>query len=93
MREALYLARIRIQQSLVSFGSTVDRLSSVSLADLFARKDLADFVLEALLDFLAICFEHSMCNILSYLNISNLTIFKRLLKTQSSPLKIHVAFK
>jgi hypothetical protein len=87
VREALYLARIRIQQSLVSFGSTVDRLSSVSLADLFARKDLADFLLEALLDFLAIVFEHFMCNILSYLNIKNLPIIKSLLKTESSPLR------
>ncbi len=50
------------------------RLSSVSLADFFARKDLADFLLEALLDFLAIDLAHSVFNILSYLNIKNLPI-------------------
>jgi hypothetical protein len=36
------------------------RLSSVKLADYFARKDLADFLLEALLDFLAYGFAHSV---------------------------------
>jgi hypothetical protein len=44
---------------------TAARLSSVNLADFFARKDLADFLLEALLDFLANGFAHSVCYILS----------------------------
>jgi hypothetical protein len=39
---------------LVKPKPTAARLSSVSLADFFARKDLADFLLEALLDFLAV---------------------------------------
>ncbi len=51
---------------------TAARLSSVSLAAFFVRQDLADCLLEALLDFLANGFAHSMCNILSYLNITNL---------------------
>jgi hypothetical protein len=48
------------------------RQSYVSLADFFAIKDLADFLLEALLDFFANDFAHSVCHILSYLNITNL---------------------
>jgi hypothetical protein len=51
---------------------TAARLSSVSLADFFARQDFADFLIEALLDFLAVGFVHSVCNILSYLNVTNL---------------------
>ena len=46
---------------------TAARLSSGSLADFLARKDLADFLLEALLEFLANSFTHSVCNIFSYL--------------------------
>ncbi len=56
-------------------GPTASRLSSVNLADFLARKDLADFLLEALLDFLADGFAHSVCNISSYLNITNLPSF------------------
>ncbi len=48
-------------------NTTDARLSSVSLADFFAREDLADFILEVLLDFLGVGFTHSVCNILSYL--------------------------
>jgi hypothetical protein len=36
------------------------------LADFLARKDLADILLEALLDFLAVGFAYSVYNILSY---------------------------
>jgi hypothetical protein len=54
---------------------TAARLSSVSLADFFAKKDLADFLLEGLLDFPANGFAHSVCNILSYLNITNLPMY------------------
>jgi hypothetical protein len=39
------------------------------LADFLARKDLADFLHEVLLDFLAYGFAHSVTNILSFLNI------------------------
>ncbi len=42
------------------------------MADFFARKDLADFFLEALLDFFAVGFAYSVSNILSYLNITHL---------------------
>ncbi len=49
------------------FFHTTSCASSANLADFFARKDLADFLLEALLDFLANGFAHSVCNILSYL--------------------------
>ncbi len=52
---------------LLFVGPTASRLSSVDLADFLARKDLADFLLEALLDFLAYGFAHSVCNIFSYL--------------------------
>jgi hypothetical protein len=46
------------------------------LADFLARKDfLADFLLEALLDFLAVGFAFSVCNIFSYPNITNLPNF------------------
>ncbi len=45
------------------------RLRSGSLADFLTRKDLADFLLEALLDFLAVGFASSVYNILSYLLI------------------------
>ncbi len=48
---------------------TAARLSSGSLADFLTRKDLADFLLEALLDFLAVRFAYAVYNILSYLNI------------------------
>jgi hypothetical protein len=51
---------------------TATRLSFASLAGFFARRDLADFLLDVLLDFLANGFAHSVCNILSYLNITNL---------------------
>jgi hypothetical protein len=44
---------------------TAARLSSGSLADFLGRKDLADFLLEALLDFLAVGFAYSVYNILS----------------------------
>ncbi len=54
---------------------TAARLSSLSLADFFARKDLADFLLEALLDFFANGFAHSVCNNLAYLNITNLLMY------------------
>ncbi len=79
-KSPLPIARMRIQRSLVSFGFwtrtrlTAARLSSVSLADFVARKDLADFLLEALLDFLAVGFAYSVCNILPYLYITNLPI-------------------
>ena len=53
---------------------TAARLSSVSLADFVARKDLADFLLDTLLDFLAVGFAYSVGNILSCLNITNLPI-------------------
>ncbi len=43
------------------------RRSSVNLADFLFRKDLADFLHEVLLDFLAYGFAHSVNNILSYL--------------------------
>jgi hypothetical protein len=55
--------------------ATVSRLSLVYLADFLARKDLADFLHEGLLDFLAYGFAHFVNNILSYLNITNLPIF------------------
>ncbi len=42
---------------------------------LTARKNLTDFSLEALLDILAYGFAHSVCNIFSYLNITNLPSF------------------
>jgi hypothetical protein len=45
---------------------TASRLSSVNLADFLARKDLADFSHEVLLDFLVYGFVHSVNNILSY---------------------------
>jgi hypothetical protein len=48
---------------------------SGSLADFLTRKDLADFLLEALLDFLAVSFAYAVCNILSYLNIKKLAKF------------------
>ncbi len=46
------------------------------MADFLARKDLADFYMKFLLDFLAYGFAHSVNNILSYLNIRNLPILK-----------------
>jgi hypothetical protein len=52
--------------------SAASRLSPVDLADFLARKDLADFLHEVLLDFLAYSFAHSVNNILSYLNRTNL---------------------
>jgi hypothetical protein len=55
--------------------ATVSRLSLVYLADFLARKDLADFLHKVLLDFLAYGFAHSVNNILSYLNLTNLPIF------------------
>ncbi len=72
MRKALYLDRMRIQPR-----PTAARLSSGSLADFLARKYLADFLLEALLDFLAVGFAYTVCNILSYHNITNLPIAKK----------------
>jgi hypothetical protein len=42
---------------------TAARLSSGSLADFLTRKDLADFLLEALLDFLAVGFAYDVHNI------------------------------
>ncbi len=49
---------------------TADRLSSGSLADFLARKDLADFFcFILLLDCLAVGFPYSVNNILSYLNL------------------------
>jgi hypothetical protein len=39
---------------------TASRLSPVDLADFLARKDLADFLHEVLLDFLAYSFAHSV---------------------------------
>jgi hypothetical protein len=56
-------------------GSSIKAESFVNLADFFARKGLADFLFEALLDFLANGFTHSVCNILSYFNITNLPMF------------------
>jgi hypothetical protein len=47
--------------------STAARLSSGSLAGFLARKELADFLFEALLDFLTVGFTYSVRNILSYL--------------------------
>jgi hypothetical protein len=47
----------------------------VDLADFLASKDLADFLHEVLLDFLAYVFAHSVNNILSYFTITNLPIF------------------
>jgi hypothetical protein len=46
---------------------------TVSLANFWARKDLANFLLEAL-DFLVVGFAYSVNNMLSYLNITNLPI-------------------
>jgi hypothetical protein len=51
--------------------STAARLSSDSLADFLAKKELADFLFEALLDFLAVGFTYSVCNILLYFYITN----------------------
>jgi hypothetical protein len=48
-------------------GKPASRLSSVNLADFLARRDLADFLHEVLLDFLEYSFAHSVNNILSYL--------------------------
>jgi hypothetical protein len=56
------------------FFHTTSCASSANLADFFARKDLPDYLLEALPDFLSNGFAHSVCNILSYLNITNLPI-------------------
>jgi|LakMenEpi03Aug12_release.lakeMendotaPanAssembly.Ray.scaffolds.fasta_scaffold282158_1 hypothetical protein len=83
-------SRMEIQQSLVSFGfypcigTRLTDLSlllldwapahSGSLADLLAKKDLADFCLKLLQDFLAVGFAYSVNDILSYLNITNLPI-------------------
>jgi hypothetical protein len=53
---------------------TASRLNPVDLADFLARKDLADFLHEVLLDFLAYSFAHSVNNILSYLKKTNLPI-------------------
>ena len=50
-------------QGLPSGKPTASRLSSVNLADFLARIDLADFLLEALLEFLANDFAYSLCNI------------------------------
>ncbi len=72
MKKAFYQDRMRIQPR-----PTAARLSSGSLADFLARKDLADFLLEALLDFLAVGFSYTVCNILSYHNITNLPIAKK----------------
>jgi hypothetical protein len=47
----LYMYIYSKRAELVKAKLTAARLSSVSLADFFARKDLADFLLEALLDF------------------------------------------
>jgi hypothetical protein len=47
--------------------TTAARMTSGSLADFLARKELADFLSEALLDFLAVGLTYSVCNILSYL--------------------------
>ncbi len=52
---------------------TAARLSYVNLADFFARKSLAGFLHEALLDFLATV-SRILC-VLSYLNITDLPIF------------------
>ncbi len=46
------------------------------MADFLAIKVLADFLHDVLLDFLAYGFAHSVNNILSYLNITNLPILK-----------------
>ncbi len=59
----------------ISAGPTAARLSSGSLADFLARKDLADFLLEAFARFSRRWgFACSVNNILSYLNITNLPI-------------------
>ncbi len=47
----LYMYIYSKRAELVKPKPTAARLSSVSVADFFARKDLADFLLEALLDF------------------------------------------
>jgi hypothetical protein len=44
---------IEDQQKTCRIFCVLARLSSVRFADFFARKDLGDFLLEALLDFLA----------------------------------------
>jgi hypothetical protein len=76
--KALYLVENRIQQSLVFFGfstrkprPTASRLSPVYLADFLIWQI---FYYEVLLDFLASGFVHSVNNILSYLNVTNLPI-------------------
>ena len=47
-------------QGLPSGKPTASRLSSVNLADFLARRDLADFLHEVLLDFLVYSFAHSV---------------------------------
>ncbi len=66
----------KAKSALTDTRPTASRLSPVDLAVFLARKDLADFVHEVLLDFLAYSFAHSVNNILSYLNKTNLPIIE-----------------